>query len=92
VNVPLATFEQMKRAGTVRPEDVIGQDTYLMANGASNRATIFTIRTLKLGSTVLSNVRASVSDRAGPPLLGMSFLARFASWTVDNTRNVLILR
>jgi clan AA aspartic protease (TIGR02281 family) len=92
VSVPAATFEALKRAGTIRAEDIIGTENYLMANGASNKATLFTIRSLKVGSTVLRNVRASVSDLAGPPLLGMSFLGRFSSWTVDNRRSFLVLR
>jgi clan AA aspartic protease (TIGR02281 family) len=92
VNVPAATFEALKRAGTIRPEDIIGTESYLMANGASNKAVLFTIRTLKVGSVVLRNVRASVSEHAGPPLLGMSFLGRFSSWTVDNGRSILVLR
>lgn len=92
VNVPAATFEALKRAGTIRPKDIIGTESYLMANGASNKAMLFTIRTLKVGSVVLRNVRASVSEHAGPPLLGMSFLGRFSSWTVDNGRSILVLR
>lgn len=92
VSVPPATFEALKRAGSIRPEDIIGQESYLMANGASNKATLFTIRSLKVGSIVLKNVRGSVSELAGPPLLGMSFLGRFSSWTVDNGRSILVLR
>ena len=92
VSVPAATFEALKRSGTIRPEDIIGTENYLMANGTSNKATLFTIRTLRVGSTVLRNVRGSVSNDAGPPLLGMSFLGRFSSWTVDNTRSFLVLR
>ena len=92
VSVPAATFEALKRAGTIRPEDIIGTESYLMANGASNKATLFTIRSLKVGSVVLKNVRGSVSPFAGPPLLGMSFLGRFSSWTVDNRRSFLVLR
>jgi clan AA aspartic protease (TIGR02281 family) len=90
--VPAATFEALRRTGAVRPEDIVGSENYLMANGASRTATIFTIRSLKVGSAVLRNVRGSVSERAGPALLGMSFLGRFSSWTVDNGRSLLILK
>ena len=92
VSVPVTTFEALKRAGTIRTEDIIGTENYLMANGTSKKATLFTIKSLKVGSTVLKNVRASVSAFAGPPLLGMSFLGRFSSWTVDNGRSILVLR
>ncbi len=92
VSVPADTFENLKRTGSIRPEDIVGPETYLMANGASHKATIFRIRSLRLGDVVLENVRGSVSDVTGPPLLGMSFLGRFSAWSVDNRRSVLILK
>jgi hypothetical protein len=92
VTIPAATFEALRRAGTVGPDDIIGAETYLMANGAARKSTIFRIRSLKVGSVVLQNVRGSLSDQTGPPLLGMSFLGRFSSWSVDNGRSVLVLK
>lgn len=92
VSVPAYLFQQMKAAGSLRPEDMLGSETYTMANGASVKAETFRIRQLKVGSIELGDVRASVSQYAGPPLLGMSFLGRFSSWSVDNGRSVLILK
>lgn len=92
VTIPAATFEALQRAGSIRPDDIIGTESYLMANGATKKSTIFRIRSLKVGSVVLQNVRGSLSDQAGPPLLGMSFLGRFSTWSVDNARSVLVLK
>ena len=92
VSVPAYLFQQMKAAGSLRPEDMLGSETYTLANGASIKAETFRIRLLKVGSIELKDVRASVSQYAGPPLLGMSFLGRFNSWSVDNGRGVLILK
>jgi clan AA aspartic protease (TIGR02281 family) len=92
VSVPAYLFQSMKSAGSIRSEDMLGSETYVMANGASIKAETFRIRSLKVGSIVLQNVRGVVSQYAGPPLLGMSFLSRFNSWSVDNGRGVLILR
>jgi clan AA aspartic protease (TIGR02281 family) len=92
VSVPAYLFQQMKAAGSLRPEDMLGSETYTLANGASIKAETFRIRQLKVGSIELKDVRASVSQYAGPPLLGMSFLGRFSSWSVDNGRSVLILK
>ncbi len=91
VSVPAYLFEQMKSSGSLRADDLLGSETYVMANGASVRAQTFRIRTLKVGPVVVRDVRASVSQYAGPPLLGMSVLGRFNSWSVDNGRGVLIL-
>jgi predicted aspartyl protease len=52
----------------------------------------FIIRSLKIGSINLSNVIGSVAPVKGSPLLGQSFLSRFSSWSIDNRRQVLILR
>jgi clan AA aspartic protease (TIGR02281 family) len=92
VSVPAYLFQQMKSAGSVRAEDMLGTETYVLGNGTSIKAETFRIRTLKVGSVVVRDVRANVSQYAGPPLLGMSFLGRFNSWSVDNGRGVLILR
>ena len=92
VSVPAYIFEALKSAGTIRPDDIGGSETYMMANGAPKKSTLFRIRSLKVGSVVLENVRGSVSEYAGPPLLGMSFLGRFGSWSVDNDRSVLVLK
>jgi clan AA aspartic protease (TIGR02281 family) len=92
VSVPAYVFQQMKSAGSVRAEDMLGTETYVLGNGTTIKAETFRIRTLKVGSVVVRDVRASVSQYAGPPLLGMSFLGRFNSWSVDNGRGVLILR
>jgi predicted aspartyl protease len=51
----------------------------------------FFIRSLKVGNTVVQNVRASVASSKGPLLLGQSFLERFKSWSIDNTKHVLLL-
>ena len=92
VSVPAYVFQQMKAAGSVRAEDMLGTETYVLGNGTTIKAETFRIRTLKVGSVVVRDVRGNVSQYAGPPLLGMSFLGRFNSWSVDNGRGVLILR
>jgi clan AA aspartic protease (TIGR02281 family) len=92
VTIPAATFEALQRAGTIRPDDIVGAETYLMADGSTRKSTIFRIRSLKVGAVVLHNVRGSLTDQTGPPLLGMSFLGRFSLWSVDNRRSVLLLK
>jgi clan AA aspartic protease (TIGR02281 family) len=92
VSVPAYLFQQMKSAGSIRADDMLGAETYVLGNGTSIKAETFRIRSLKVGTIEVRDVRASVSQYSGPPLLGMSFLGRFNSWSVDNGRGVLILR
>jgi clan AA aspartic protease (TIGR02281 family) len=91
VSVPADVFSTLKRAGTVKESDFIGQRTYLLADGSKSQSATFTIRSLKVGNMVVENVSASVASSQGSLLLGQSFLARFRSWSIDNTKHELVL-
>ena len=92
VSIPSDVFSTLVRAGTITPEDITGSDTYTLADGSQKKSVTFRIRTLKVGSMTLENVKGSVAEAAGSLLLGMSFLSRFSSWSVDNDRHVLLLK
>jgi hypothetical protein len=49
------------------------------------------IRSLKVGNKVVGSVKASVTPARGGLLLGQSFLERFKSWSIDNTKHELLL-
>jgi clan AA aspartic protease (TIGR02281 family) len=91
VTVPADVFSTLKRAGTIKDSDVIGQRTYLLADGSKTQSSTFTIRSLKVGNMVIENVRASVASSQGSLLLGQSFLKRFKSWSIDNAKHELLL-
>jgi hypothetical protein len=40
---------------------------------------------------VLENVRGGIAPSQGGLLLGQSFLERFKSWSIDNTKQELLL-
>jgi clan AA aspartic protease (TIGR02281 family) len=90
VSIPADVFGTLIRAGTITPKDILGAETYLLADGSTKKSPIFRIRSLTIGSTVVANVRASVAADAAPLLLGMSFLAHSRSWSVDNSPHVLV--
>jgi clan AA aspartic protease (TIGR02281 family) len=92
VSVPSDVFSTLVRTGTITKDDVLGRQTYQLADGSTKNALTFRVRSLQVGTLTLQNVRGSVAEAAGPLLLGMSFLRRFSSWSVDNDRHVLILR
>lgn len=92
VAVPAYVFEQLRRSGSIRDEELIGHESYVMANGQPRTGVTFLIRSLRLGAVVVENVRGSVMEYSGPALLGMSFLGRFGQWVVDSRRQVLVLR
>ena len=91
VSIPADVFSTLARTGTVKDLDIVGEQTYKLADGSKTKSTVFTIRSLKLGDRTVENVRGSVAPPQGSLLLGQSFLERFKSWSIDNTRHVLLL-
>ncbi len=91
VSIPQDVFSVLKRTGTITGDDYIGTGTYQLADGSVVQSDRFYIRELKVGPHLLKHVSASIGDKAGPLLLGQSFLKRFDSVQVDNTRHVLLL-
>ena len=92
VSIPSDVFTTLVDSGTITAADTIGSATYRLADGSIKKAPTFNIRSLKVGATVVTNVKATVAGDTGPLLLGMSFLGRFPAWSVDNSRHVLILK
>jgi clan AA aspartic protease (TIGR02281 family) len=91
VSVPADVVSTLMRAGTIKETDFIGQQTYVLADGTESKSVTFTIRSLRVGDRVLKNVKGSVASSQGSLLLGQSFLERFKSWSIDNTKHELVL-
>jgi clan AA aspartic protease (TIGR02281 family) len=91
VSVPADVFSTLARTGTIRDSDIIGEQTYVLADGSKSQSVTFTIRSLKVGDRIVENVRGNVAPSRGSLLLGQSFLEHFKSWSVDNMRHVLLL-
>jgi len=91
VTIPADVYYTLVRAGTIKDSDITGQRTVVLADGSQSKLPTFTIRSLRVGDNVIENVNASVLPLEGQLLLGQSFFARFKSWSLDNTRRVLLL-
>jgi len=91
VSVPADVFSTLVRTGTIKDSDILGEQTYVLADGSESKSLTFTIRSLKVGDKVVENVRGSVASARGSLLLGQSFLERFKSWSLDNNNHELLL-
>jgi clan AA aspartic protease (TIGR02281 family) len=91
VTVPADVFSTLRRTGTVKESDVVGEQTYVLADGSKTQSAMFTMRSLRVGDIIIENVTASVAPPQGVLLLGQSFLKRFKSWSIDNTTQALFL-
>lgn len=91
VSIPADVVSTLVRTGTITEADFLGRRTYKLADGSTVPSQRFQIRSLKVGNRTLENVTASIAPVAGQLLLGQSFLSRFKSWSIDNSRSALIL-
>lgn len=91
VQITLDVFSTLVRAKTIVEDDIIGEQTYVLADGTKQKNPRFLLRELKVGNRVIRNVAASVGSPSGDLLLGQSFLSHFDSWSLDNRRHVLAL-
>src|ERR1700720_4426148 len=89
--IPGGVYLTLTRTGTVKPSDFLGSQIYSLADGSKLKGARFLIRELRVGNQVATDVVASVGPLTGDLLLGLSFLSRFGTVTLDNNRHVLIL-
>jgi predicted aspartyl protease len=79
VSLPTDVISTLRRAGTIKEADFLGQKTLVLADGSKSRSPMFTIRSLRVGCIVVKDVKASVTPSQGSLLLGQSFLGRLQS-------------
>jgi predicted aspartyl protease len=91
VSIPADVVMTLMRTGTLKVADFLGEKTYALADGSTVPSQTFRIRSLKVGNNSLENVLGSIASVKGGLLLGQSFLSRFKSWSIDNTKHELIL-
>lgn len=92
VTIPADVASTLIRSGTITKDDFIGTQTFVLADGTPVPSPEFRIRSLKVGTLVLHDVTASVTNSEGSLLLGQSFLTRLANWSFDNGTQVLHLK
>jgi clan AA aspartic protease (TIGR02281 family) len=92
VLIPDEVARELESAGKLDRGDFIGTRTYVLADGSKIPSRRVLLRQLTVGDVTVSNVTANIGRPGSPPLLGQSFLSKFASWTLDNERNQLVLK
>jgi len=92
VNIPVDVMRTLLRTGTVNiPGDFLPGQIYTLADGTSIPSARVTIRSLKIGQHLMTNVPASIGGVQSELLLGQSFLGRLGTWSIDNQQKVLVL-
>jgi predicted aspartyl protease len=89
VSIPADVVMTLVRTGTVSEADIIGEQTYVLADGTKMKSQTFRIRSLQVGDRIVENVVGSIASVRGSLILGQSFLGRFKSWSIDNAKEAL---
>jgi hypothetical protein len=88
VHIPADVVLTLMRAGTISVSDFRGKDSYQMADGSVKEYSKFTLRSLKIGSQTIRNIKASAGPINGTLLLGQSALEKLEPWRMDTNRGL----
>jgi clan AA aspartic protease (TIGR02281 family) len=92
VTIPMDVVSTLMRTGTLTTDDVLDEQTYVLADGTKVPQRRIRIRSLRIGNLELHNIISSVGPSKGSLLLGQSFLSKLNSWTIDNQAPALLVR
>jgi len=91
VSIPEDVASSLMKSGTMTGADLIGNKTYMLADGSLVPSKIYRLASLRIGEMVMPNVTVRVAAARSSLLLGQSFLSRLKSWSMDNARQVMII-
>jgi clan AA aspartic protease (TIGR02281 family) len=92
VSISTDILNKLMQSGSISRADFLGKQTYHLADGSTVASETFRIHSLKVGDREVKDVTGSVTNDTDGLLLGQSFLTRFRSWSIDNQRQVLLLK
>ena len=81
----------LMKSGTMTGADLLGNKTYMLADGTMLQGKIYRMASVRIGGMVMENVTVRIAAANSSLLLGQSFLRRLKSWSIDNARQVLII-
>jgi clan AA aspartic protease (TIGR02281 family) len=91
VSMPTEQAQPLFDRGLIRPQDFQGLAPFQLANGTMVTARLYRLRSIQVGDRQIEDVLAAIYPGQGPRLLGQSFLKRFKSWSIDNSKDALVL-
>ena len=88
ISIPAEVFLTLVRSGTVSDADFLPGRTYTLADGSTVKSNRFRLHSLRIGSSVLHDLTASIGSVGGPMLVGQNFLSRLGMWSQDAPNGV----
>jgi predicted aspartyl protease len=89
--IPYLIIQRLRADGILTEDHSRGKNTFIGWNGSTGDREVWTIPSIQIGHAIANNVHASEAITGDSTLLGVSFLGRFRTWSIDNERRVLIL-
>jgi gag-polyprotein putative aspartyl protease/Sel1 repeat len=90
-SIPHLIIQRLRADGVLTEQHARGPHILIGWNGNESVREIWNIPSIQIGHAIVNNVRASESTSEDSTLLGVSFLGRFRTWSIDNERRVLTL-
>ena len=81
----------LMKSGTMTGADLLGNKTYMLADGTMLQGKIYRMASVRIGELVMKDVTVRIAAADSSLLLGQSFLRRLKSWSMDNARQVMII-
>jgi clan AA aspartic protease (TIGR02281 family) len=91
VTLPRGVALELMRNGSLTVSDYVGHAVSTLADGSRRRDMLYRLRSITIGGLRVPDVECSIGDERSSLLLGQSFLSKFRSWSIDNSRGVLVL-
>ena len=89
--IPHLIIQRLRADGVLTDQHSGGRSIFIGWNGSTGDREVWTIPSIQIGHAIANNVLASEAISGDSTLLGVSFLGRFRTWSIDNERRVLIL-
>lgn len=90
VHLSLIEAAFMLKNGYISPDDILGTDSYSMADGSIAENAIVLLKEIKIGHIVINDVRACVSSKIDASLLlGQSAIQKLGKYAIDGSELIL---
>ncbi len=90
VLIPADVIITLARTGTITDSDFIGKGSYRTADGTITQNAKLNLRSLQVGSKIITNIVASVGPVEGTLLLGQSALEKLEPWRMETKRGIFM--
>lgn len=86
------TFERLVKISGASIFKKISDGLYQMADGSIKNQSRYIVSSMSIGNQVIKNIRVAITPNGSPNILGHSFIANFSNWSIDQKRQILVLK